>query len=103
MQHQSSTAYSKAFQPVFEQLCLLTQTALQRCILSLLEHPESHALFIHCPSDECLRLLQHSQLIEIAWALQQACGRTQIYLYHAQRSLLMQWDSQQLSRSFHSS
>jgi len=83
-----------------KQLSPLTYAALRFCCLSFLNLPSGRVLLIACPNDDAMYLLQCTQLVELAWVLQQQFGKTCICLHHVQKGLIMHWDGEQLSRRF---
>jgi hypothetical protein len=100
MQDQKNSPSWIITQMMMEQFSPLTRKALQFCSLSFLSLPSGNALLITYASDDVMRLLECTQLLEIAWVFQKTFGKTLICLYHAQKDLLARLDGEQLSRGF---
>lgn len=98
MQNQKPLSEWTLIQVILENLSPLTREALHLCRLSFLKMPLRSTFLINCPNDNVAQLLQCSQLVEIAWAIQKIAGNTTICMYHAKKDIVMRWDGEQLSR-----
>jgi len=74
------------------------QDGLDLCGISLLCFPSGNGLLITWRGDDAIPSRVYKQMAELAKVVHDQFGRTQIYLRHHQREMVMTWSSETLKR-----